>query len=1055
VGLLGRLVREHDERRRVEDTLRSERERETARSADAASLADLGVVDVDFYGALVGIEFPDETAAAAHYLDAPDRAELPLNPLVEPGWLVKSRRGSKIGWLDALRGPAGMFSTSPVFDPHAYRLVVGDLEGQEPTTLAYLRHFLSTATTGSVLPVHPSRRGPAPTWGAFRREAIERAGRDAADAAFARRRYRDTWDVEEEDAFRTRMAPFVARLVEEPDVTVSVVMPTRDRRKKLAKALHSLRSQTYEAWELVVVDDGSEDGSAAYLAEQAELDPRIRVLTSTGLGVSHARNAALGAVTGDYVAFLDSDNTWRPDHLLLSLAGLRASGRRSAHAGVVMHSTSATGTRIDYRGEEGSRDHLLAGNYIDLNSLVVEAPFLAEIGPFDLALRRWVDYDLVLRIADRELPAYLPFLGVDYDNRDSPDRISRSQPMGWQDVVLSRHVMDWPGLAAAAEDRVPRRVSIVIPTHRDWQLTSRAVETVLEHSTSHDVEVVVVDNGSPRHVSSLLRAQFGSLANFVLVRPPRNLNFALGSNVGFARSTGEYVLMLNNDTEVTEGWLDGMLRRIADPSVLGVQPLLLYPDDTVQAAGTLFGGARTMPWHFLAGHPSEDAHRAGDISFTAVTAAALLMRADDFIALEGFDPVFTNGLEDVDLCLRAGDLREGDFRVALDSIVYHHESKTPGRMTAAVPNRVLFDERWVGRYPADQRGTYETAGFSALHYASHAPATPMGIRTGAPVVVRQPRAVGSGPGEGRPSLRWALKIAAHPGERGRHWGDTIFARDLARSLRHLGQEVVVDSRLAFYRTTSHLDDVVVTLRGLEVVVPQPGAVNVLWIISHPELVTEAELRSYDVVYAASPTWARHATERWGVEVRVLLQATDAERFGPGGEGGTGVVFVGSTRGEYRPVVRGAVSAGVDVAVYGPGWRDLVPAGTVRAESLDPRETGVVYRDSEIVLADHWADMAAAGFISNRVFDAVASGAAVLSDDVAGLSEIFGDSVMVAADESQVAARLRDRSWVPSPDERRAAAERVLSEHSFDARASTLLQDVLTVRSAGPDTRSRP
>ncbi|WIB12416.1 glycosyltransferase family 2 protein [Curtobacterium sp. MCPF17_052] len=361
-----------------------------------------------------------------------------------------------------------------------------------------------------------------------------------------------------------------------------------------------------------------------------------------------------------------------------------------------------------------------------------------------------------------------------------------------------------------------------MPVFRDWTMTRRAVDTVLgaaDHD-GDDVEVVVVDNGSPRSVSAVLDAWFGGDPRVVLQREDRNRNFALGSDLGLARTTGATVVMLNNDTEVTPGWLRPLVTALEDPTVLGVQPLLVYPDGVVQAAGTVFGGDKVLPWHFLADHPRYDADRAfrtpASRRFTAITAAAAAFRADDLIRWHGFDPVYANGLEDVDLCLRAlaASGPGAAFVVEPASVVVHHESRTPGRDDARIENRRVFDERWRGRYPdADAADRYEGAG---LRYLGVEPGLPKGhavtVRSSRPVVVREPGATG---------LRVAVK---HDGTR------PADVTALVGALESAGHAVQVDMPTSWYRGASGLDDVTVLVAGSDPSwVPQPGARNAVWL----------------------------------------------------------------------------------------------------------------------------------------------------------------------------------------------------------------------------------
>jgi hypothetical protein len=303
--------------------------------------------------------------------------------------------------------------------------------------------------------------------------------------------------------------------------------------------------------------------------------------------------------------------------------------------------------------------------------------------------------------------------------------------------------------------------------------------------------------------------------------------------------------------------------------------------------------------------------------------------------------------------------------------------------------------------------------------------------------------------EGLPRLRWSIKIAASAGPLGDTWGDVYFADDLADELRALGQRVVVDRRHSHRRPVSErLDDVSLVIRGLGAPEPRPETTSLLWVISHPDQVTADEMAPYDRVFAASAAWAAATADRTGIPVEPLLQATDPARFHPG-EPDPGlisdVLFVGSTRGEFRPLVRGAVAAGADLALYGGGWADHVDARYVRGPFLPNDRLSAAYRSARIVLNDHWADMAAGGFVSNRLFDAVASGARVVSDSVDGISELFGDSVVqIGADADLTEALDPARAW-PTDDERLARAAAVAAEHSFAHRARTLLDAAIAVR----------
>ncbi len=722
----------------------------------ARRIAEFGVLDREYLEAQTGRAFASDDEAIAFYVHNDGQRGLSLSPLIEHEWMREHQPVPAMSWYDALHqeGPE-LFQTGPLFDAGVYAASVPAAD-RPASTLEALRRFLRDATDETALPVPPGRRGPAPTWGAARAAALQGARDFAAAQHRTRRRYRSAWDGPETLDLAARYPRGNARRDAEQPL-VSIVLPVHRRADVVGAAIDSVLAQEHGVWELLVVDDGSGDDTVDVVRARAGGDARIRLLERENGGAAAARNTGLAAATGAFIAFLDADNTWRPQHLSAALAALLDGDAPGVHTGLRMvganNADDATAPVETFRGEDGTAEDLLAGNFIDLNALVVRRDVADAVGPFAEDLRRWIDWEWLLRIAAHAaVPEYVPVIGVDYDNVRDPRRLSSGQPASWQEVALARHRIDWDALAAAAPDRVRGRVSIVMPVFRDWTMTRRAVDTVLgaaDHD-GDDVEVVVVDNGSPRSVSAVLDAWFRGDPRVVLLREDRNRNFALGSDLGLARTTGATVVMLNNDTEVTSGWLRPLVAALQDPTVLGVQPLLVYPDGVVQAAGTVSGGDKVLPWHFLGDHPRYDADRAfrttASRRFTAITAAAAAFRAEDLIRWHGFDPVYANGLEDVDLCLRALAAAGpgAAFVVEPASVVVHHESRTPGRDDARIENRRVFDERWRGRWPAaDAAARYEDAG---LRYLGVEPGLPKGhavmVRSSRPVVVRAPGATG-------------------------------------------------------------------------------------------------------------------------------------------------------------------------------------------------------------------------------------------------------------------------------------------------------------------------
>jgi spore maturation protein CgeB len=306
--------------------------------------------------------------------------------------------------------------------------------------------------------------------------------------------------------------------------------------------------------------------------------------------------------------------------------------------------------------------------------------------------------------------------------------------------------------------------------------------------------------------------------------------------------------------------------------------------------------------------------------------------------------------------------------------------------------------------------------------------------------------------------RAAIKIPV-PKEKVRaQWGDTHFGEGLASALTALGMPTEVHILPEWDAPARQAADVVIHVRGLTRYTPKSAHVNVIWIISHPDDVSVRECEKYDLVLVASRQYADWLRPQLEAPVVYLPQATDARRFRPVArqeELASEVLFVGNTRGQRRPAVDWAVEAGLPLVVYGEGWDGSLPPRFVRGSHFPNERLAQLYSSADLVLNDHWPDMREQGFISNRIFDALASGAVVVSDRVAGLGETFGDLVPTYSN----AVELEDviRSLLKDEERRagisRAASALVLEQHTFAHRAERiieLLQPLLSGRAGDLD-----
>ena len=298
------------------------------------------------------------------------------------------------------------------------------------------------------------------------------------------------------------------------------------------------------------------------------------------------------------------------------------------------------------------------------------------------------------------------------------------------------------------------------------------------------------------------------------------------------------------------------------------------------------------------------------------------------------------------------------------------------------------------------------------------------------------------------NLHWVIKTSVPAGPSGQGWGDLYFANEIAASLTKLGHTTRVDFRNDVIHPDSVNDDVVLVLRGVERIRPQESAINLLWIISHPSRISRHEVKAFNAVFAASNSWAKKASKKFGLEVHALLQATNPDKFNPTvAEPDTGeeILFLGNTRNEFRQIIRDCVEAGMSPSIYGKDWDQFVPKELIKGSFVPNEDVAAMYRSAGVVLNDHWPDMAKNGFLSNRLFDAAASGARIVSDDAAGISDVFGESVAVYRTPSELAdlCSKANRYLWGSQNEISQRAQHIGIEHSFDQRAKALVQAALS------------
>lgn len=299
------------------------------------------------------------------------------------------------------------------------------------------------------------------------------------------------------------------------------------------------------------------------------------------------------------------------------------------------------------------------------------------------------------------------------------------------------------------------------------------------------------------------------------------------------------------------------------------------------------------------------------------------------------------------------------------------------------------------------------------------------------------------------ALSFCVKIGAPTWEAAQQWGDLAYARSLRAELERRGHPCLIQAREDWGDTAGLSYDVALQLRGRGRYDPRPGQFNVLWNISHPAELTPEECDRFDLILVASSRFAERLGSQTSAIVAGLEQATDHHVFFPDYDPDYAheLVFVGNSRKVERRILRDLLPTHRDLAVWGRQWEGLSPEAHVMGPHLPTEEVRKAYSSAAIVLNDHWDDMREYGFVSNRIYDALACGALVISDHLPEVAQRFGDAVVTYEHPAGLADLVEH--FLENPEERGRRGEHgramVRAQHTFVHRVETLLEEIAAAR----------
>lgn len=483
-------------------------------------------------------------------------------------------------------------------------------------------------------------------------------------------------------------------------IRISVAVPAyRTKEVFLRAMMDSLLDQSYDNWELVVANASPDDESmAAVFSEYTARDPRIRVFDlKENRGISANTNEAVKRAEGEYVGLLDHDDLLAPDALYEAARAVR-----EQKADVLYTDEDKT----DETGEahfspnfkpEFNIDLLRSNNYIT-HFFVFKKSLFEAVGGFREEFDGAQDHDLIFRCCEKaekivRIPRVLYHWRThEASTADNPlskqyayesgrraveENLKRS---GYPDAKVER-LKDFGFFRVRYPLPGEPKISVLIPTKDNAGVLKRCVDSIRQVSSYKNYELILIENNSTEPETFAYYKELEKDPRIRIVTYEGGFNFSAVNNFGASFAEGEYLMFLNNDTEIlTPDWMQELASNAARKEVGAVGCRLCYPDNTIQHAGVIIGIGGSAGHAFLGMEKERSGylHRASiQMDLSAVTAAAMMMRKSVFEEAGGFNEELAVAFNDIDLCLR---LREKGYLIVYDPFceMLHYESKTRG-----------------------------------------------------------------------------------------------------------------------------------------------------------------------------------------------------------------------------------------------------------------------------------------------------------------------------------------------------------------------------------------
>ena len=489
------------------------------------------------------------------------------------------------------------------------------------------------------------------------------------------------------------------------DVTFSILVPLYNTPEHfLREMIESVTAQTYGKWELCLAD-GSDDAHAfvgRICQEYRQKDSRIKYQKlAKNEGISGNTNECYKMATGNYIALFDHDDLLHPCVLF---AYMQAICEKDADY-IYCDEATFKGNSINHMitlhfKPDFAPDNLLANNYI-CHFSVFSRELLESGELFRSQFDGSQDHDMILRLTAKakhivHVPRILYYwrshkgsvassidaktYAIDAAKGAVADHLTK---LGYRNFEIESTRAFATIFRIKYELTSRPLVSIIIPNKDHMDDLSRCVESIINLSTYDNYEIVIVENNSETAEIRTYYEEISRHPRVQVVEYKGDFNYSKINNFGVQYAKGEYLLLLNNDTEVINpDWMEELLMYAMRKDVGVVGAKLYYPDKTIQHAGIVIGlGAHRTAGHTHYRIPEANVGYMGRLCYaqdvTAVTGACMMVSKALYEELGGLDESFTVALNDVDFCLRVRE--EGLLNIFTPfAELYDYESKSRG-----------------------------------------------------------------------------------------------------------------------------------------------------------------------------------------------------------------------------------------------------------------------------------------------------------------------------------------------------------------------------------------